>query len=240
MANKHRYTDEEKEWLKQNHLNYSSVKLLTEAFNKQFRCNVSISAVRQQCINYLGIRFGEPQLAWSKEENEFILQNYGEYTFQELSQIIFDKFGRKVTWYGVRSHCYRTLRLKLDNPGKFSFKWKQQPIGTESVMEGYTWVKVSNEPGRRGNHDAYKKNWKMKHQIVWEQYHGNIPEGCQIIFLDGDRFNFRVENLYCIDKQALIYLTANKMWKKDRSLLPLAIKWAELQTLLSGKKLRNM
>ena len=239
MASKHRYTAEEKEWLKENHSKFPTVKILTESFNNRFNCKVSISAVRQQCVNYLGIAFGDPQVDWSEEENEFILQNYGSYTFQELSQMIFDKFGRKVTWYGVRSHCYKTLGLKLDDPGKFAFRWKQEPVGTEKVFEGYTWVKVYNEPGKRGSHDAYRNNWKMKHQIIWEQHHGPIPEGCQVIFLDRDRSNLNIENLYCIDKQALGYLTGNKMWRKYKSLLPVAIKWAELQSVLSGKKLKN-
>lgn len=240
MATKHRYTDEEKEWLKENHCKYTTAKLLTDAFNEEFHLSLSTSAIRQQCINYLGLSFGCLGVKYTKEEDEFILQNYGKYTFKEISQMLFENFGRTTTWMGLRGHCYKTLGLTLDNPGKFAFKWRQLPIGTERIFEGYTWVKVSNNIGRRGSHDAYKLNWKLKHQIVWEDHHGRIPDGCQIIFLDGDKSNFNIDNLYCIDLSALGYLAGNKLWKVDRSLLPTAIKWAELKVVLSGKNLRNL
>ena len=241
MASKHRYSEVEKQWLKDNFSNYSSVKFLTEDFNQVFGTNLSVSAIRQQCVNYLGISFGAPQVDWSKEEDDFLLQNYGKYTFKELSEMIFHRFGRKVTWMGVRSHCYKTLGLTLENPGKFAYRWKQLPVGTERIICGYTWVKVNNIAGKRGEHNAYRQNWKMKHQIIWEEAHGPVPDGCQVIFLDGDRTNFNLDNLCCIDILTFMQMTGNNFFRlEDVELRKTAIKLSELRVLLSGRSLRNL
>lgn len=66
------------------------------------------------------------------------------------------------------------------------------PIGTESVIDGYTTVKVG-EPNI----------WKWKHRLVWEQNNGEIPQGQAIIFKDGNLSNFAVENLEMISRKEL-------------------------------------
>lgn len=69
-----------------------------------------------------------------------------------------------------------------------------QPIGTERIdRDGYTWVKTAmRKKDPRTAHD----NWSMKHRLVWEQANGKaVPDGCIVVFADGDRTNFDPENL---------------------------------------------
>lgn len=66
--------------------------------------------------------------------------------------------------------------------------WK--PVGSERIdRDGYTQVKVE-EP------DV----WKLKHRVIWEQAHGEIPEGNMVTFKDGNKRNFDLNNLACITK----------------------------------------
>lgn len=67
------------------------------------------------------------------------------------------------------------------------------PIGTErETKDGYIEVKVKE--------NSLSKNWKLKHRLVWEQHYGPIPRGCNVRFIDGDKKNCTIENLYIISK----------------------------------------
>ncbi len=70
----------------------------------------------------------------------------------------------------------RSGRKRPDNQGL--------PIGTERDHCGYIKVKIA-EPNV----------WKFKHQLLWEEAHGPIPEGHIVYFIDGDRSNCRLANL---------------------------------------------
>ena len=71
-----------------------------------------------------------------------------------------------------------------------------RPVGAECWHDdGYLWVKV-----------AMPNKWQLKHHIVWEAVNGPIPKGHLIIFGDGDRKNFDVNNLICITRAELAVL----------------------------------
>lgn len=73
-------------------------------------------------------------------------------------------------------------------------KGGRKPRSTVLVYEGrrYTW--------------SSKGYWRCtsandRHNLarrIWEQAHGTIPAGRKITYLDGDRFNVRLENLACL------------------------------------------
>lgn len=45
-----------------------------------------------------------------------------------------------------------------------------------------------------------KNKFVYLHRLIWEKAHGKIPKGNIIIFRDGDRSNFQIENLECITR----------------------------------------
>ena len=63
-----------------------------------------------------------------------------------------------------------------------------RPVGYECYRRvgktGYVYIKVSDDA-----------KMVMKHRWVWEQAHGEIPEGCNIVFRDGDTRNCSLDNL---------------------------------------------
>ena len=71
-----------------------------------------------------------------------------------------------------------------------SIPHNKKPIGTEVINgDGYIMVKVANPD-----------KWQLKHRIVWEKVHGEIPEGYNIQFKNRNRLDCRLENLYLISK----------------------------------------
>lgn len=75
------------------------------------------------------------------------------------------------------------------------FKKGQTPhnhreVGSERVnVDGYIEVKVA-EPNK----------WRLKHRIIWEQHHGEIPKGHNVQFKNHNPQDCRIENLYLISK----------------------------------------
>lgn len=60
-----------------------------------------------------------------------------------------------------------------------------KPVGYErKTKDGYWEVKVA-EP----------RTFKAKHRLLWEQHHGPIPKGVNIVFIDGNTDNITIENL---------------------------------------------
>ena len=76
------------------------------------------------------------------------------------------------------------------------FKKGHQPanhreVGSERTnVEGYVEIKVA-EPNR----------WQLKHRVMYENYHNvKLKSTDVVIFLDGDKQNFDIENLALIDR----------------------------------------
>jgi hypothetical protein len=92
---------------------------------------------------------------------------------------------------GKKGACYRPS--SAFKPG--DIPWNYRPVGSERMAkDGYTRVKIA-EPNI----------WRTKHRVLWEAAHGEIPKGCRIVFADGDRENFAIENLVAVPvKQAAI------------------------------------
>jgi len=71
------------------------------------------------------------------------------------------------------------------------------PVGTERIVgSSIVHVKISMRRIKGGVHPSrYSGTWKRKHHLVWEQHYGPIPKGYKVIFLDGNKFNFEIDNL---------------------------------------------
>lgn len=99
---------------------------------------------------------------------------------------------------GIKS-CSRTWFKKGEKP------ITEKPIGTVSQVDGYLWIKV-NETKK-----LQRERWQQYHRYIWEQNHGPIPEGHNIIFLDGNPLNCDIGNLACVTKEEHIELNRSEM-----------------------------
>lgn len=119
--------------------------------------------------------------------------------------------------------CKRTMFRKGNIPHN------HRPIGSERInVCGYTEVKVE-EPNK----------WRPKHQVVWEREYGKIPKQHVIIFADGNKQNFDLDNLVCVSRQELVRLNNNQMTLTNKEVTQTYIGIVKLQIAIADKKKRK-
>lgn len=171
--------------------------------------------------------------AYSEEENQWLINNIDNYSYPELTKLFNEKFNRNLK--SVSDHCIKSLKLHKSvnngcmNKGRKDFV-NRLPIGTErTANRGEVYIKISDNyiEGRTPT-IAHNPNFKLKKEIIWESVHGPKPEGCIIVFLDMNKENFDIDNLYCIPRKIGLMLSKNKWWSSDKDVTLTAIKWCEL------------
>ena len=176
---------------------------------------------------------------YTEAEKQFLRDNIQSLTYCELTKAFNSRFGTSLNECSISDVCLKRMGIKRDHPSKFpkgrkSFVYSC-PIGAERTVGEQTFVKVSDVPnvGRtpsKGN----DPNWKEKQFIVYEQAHGAIPDNKLIVFLDKDRKNFDIENLYCVDRKVNFMMAKNGWYSTDREITLTAIKWCELFYAMKG------
>jgi len=155
-------------------------------------------------------------MRYTEEMRNFIADNVKGITSKELAEKVSNEFGVSVTEKQMKGYMGNNrltngvdCRFKKGqvphNKGEKG-KWSEgcerswfkkghipknhRPVGSERLgSDGYWMIKVA-EPNV----------WKLKHRLIYEEHYGPIPKGKIIIFLDGNKSNFEIENLMCITK----------------------------------------
>ena len=86
------------------------------------------------------------------------------------------------------------------------------PIGTEAVFDGYVIVKTDKPDGI-----SSRRWWKFKHHIIWEEANGPMPKGHHIIFADGNKLNFNLDNLVLVSNAELAVMNKCKLYFKGNA-----------------------
>ena len=91
------------------------------------------------------------------------------------------------------------------------------------LLNGY--IRIKNAAGK----------WINKHKYLYEQAYGKVPDGHAVIFLDGDKYNFSLDNLAVITKNEQLRLSESGLWFKDPALTQIGIVIAKHKVILSSK-----
>lgn len=213
-----KYTPEMCQWLKDH---YNTVKLdeLVKQFNDTFNVDYTKSAVWHKLNRIFegGIVRDEHKMItrtkWTNEMIEWLKVHYEDDSYNRLAIKLNETFNVKVTGSSIE-HKINRLGLKKSKesikycvvPNKFSFQkghipTTKKPIGYERIHpDGYTWVKVA-EP------DIFES----KHRVIYKQHHGPIPKNHNVIFADGNKFNFDINNLILVNNAEFGILNLKKL-----------------------------
>ena len=104
--------------------------------------------------------------------------------------------------------------------------WHTRELFSERLdKDGYTIIKIA-EPNK----------WMRKHRWIYEQKNGKIPEDSTIIFADGNKDNFNIENLVLVSRAELAILvrcrlisSVPELTKTGLNIAKIRIKLAELR-----------
>jgi hypothetical protein len=166
-------------------------------------------------------------MKYTDEMKQFILDNYkGRYN-QELADLFNQKFNTNITSRTIKSY---KANNKLNSGLTGKFRKGQTPHNKGKKMPKEVYEKVKHTMFAKGNvppnhrpvgserisKDGYievkvaePNKWRLKQRVVYEEAKGKIPEGCPMIFLDGNKRNFDIDNLRCITRSELLYLNCN-------------------------------
>ncbi|CAN2327210.1 HNH nuclease domain-containing protein [Fusobacterium sp. oral taxon C10] len=179
------------------------------------------------------MKFSEEQIAFLKSFN-------GEKTYKELAKLFQDKYEINFVSLSYFRRCLRKANIDYKyiktNSGSFKrgftpwnkgMKTNIKPKnlkGLESeriTKKGYILIKIK-EPNV----------WELKHRFLWKQVNGKIPKGSVIIFANGDKTNFDLDNLICVSKNELRQLNRYKLKKDDAELTKAGIGIVKLKAKL--------
>jgi hypothetical protein len=146
-------------------------------------------AVMKQLRSYSSYHY------YTEEQDEWLRQNASKYDSKDLAHEFNKAFQADVDSVSVRNQC-QVKGIKLGRSSHKGYRnYRNAPIGAEYISSrGTVYVKVS-DVRRDGKHQVL--NWKRKSHLVWEQHHGEIPEGHVIVHLDGNPTNCDISNLEC-------------------------------------------
>lgn len=195
-----------------------------------------------------GAKNARPQHIWSDEEKQYLAEITPGRHYHEILELMTAKFCYDYTINQI-SGAIKRYGLKTGFTGRFekgqepvnkgtkglmkanvtSFKkghkpHNYKPLGSERIVkDGYCEVKVS-DTGRR---------WRPKHVLIYEKHHGKVPKGSAVIFLDGDKRNFDIDNLHLVTRGQLAMLNKNNLIQKDAELTKTAINVVDLMKKIS-------
>ena len=197
----------------------------------------------------LGVENKGPRHIWSDEEKQHLAEITPGRGYKEIQSMMSCKFGFDYTHHQIKGAITRN-KLNTGRTGRFekgratwnkgtkgltkanvtSFKKGQKPhnykpLGSERITkDGYCEIKVS-DTGRR---------WRPKHVLIYEKHHGKVPKGSAVIFLDGDKRNFDIDNLHLVTRNQLAMLNKNSLIQKDAELTKTAINVVDLMKKISA------
>lgn len=180
MNKKYHFTDEILKELKEL---YPTTR--AEDLAKKFNCGVSSIYYHAR---KLGVKKTDEFIAEASREAVKTNHNFNKHQFKK-GQTPFNKGVPQREWMKPPSiEIGKATRFK-----KGHVPHNHKPIGHERITrDGYVEVKVRD--------NGYKKNFALKHRLVWEEHNGKIPEGHNVQFRDGNKQNCDINNLYLISR----------------------------------------
>lgn len=235
------YTYEQIDWLFNNYETYNSYRDIRNDFNIRFNTNKSVNAIQQYMTKSLKIRLvtSKTEAHYTEEQEKWLTDNYKVFSsYEELTTAFNRTFRRTKPIRSIREKCSKRLGLTgIGNPGRFQTGHVQEqcPIGTiRKCSNGCSYIKVIDNQYSyiSGYSEPY---WLPVQKKVWQDHYGEVPEGKMIIFLDGNRDNLDIENLYCINRKISAIMAKNKWYTMSSEHTLTAIKWCELHYAMKGE-----
>ena len=192
-----RYTDEEIEFIMENHRKFKRMEDFVNSLNEVGGNNRSIGSVSSKMLD-LGISMKK----FTDEQFEWLRDNANLHCSKELARMFFDVFGEEHTAQTIRVICYRAgIHCLSDSEARFRHQQNAKTtkgVGGIHVCNGYEYIRVSN----RNFGDKQDVGLVPRARYEYEKHYGYAPNDNEnIVFLDGDNRNYSKDNLMCVSKR---------------------------------------
>ena len=189
-----------------------SVKEVASMINKKFGTNYTPSAITNMKYRH-GLKSGyKRSVSINDDYLQFLKDNVKGRSNKELTELFNKTFNTNCSEIQIASYKrYYHLTSGIDmkfKKGEVRYSTKR-PIGSEGTYkgDGVIFIKVA-EP------DV----WVRKNRYVYEQAYGKLPDGYHVIHLNGDKTDFRLENLKAIKDKETLIMGSNDLFSNDPAL----------------------
>ena len=99
-------------------------------------------------------------------------------------------------------------------------RWKKGNKTPTTKYDGAVTVRRNRDDGS-GGVTFYQMirisegKWEFLHRHLWRQVYGSVPEGYNVIFLDGNPMNCTIENLACVSHGELLDRNRNRHYPPE-------------------------
>ena len=169
-TSRRKYTQEELNFIKETYKN-NSASIVTKLFNEKFYPNRTYKAIKNVIIKY-NFKTGHVK----DKKMDYVIMQKGAKQIDFMSNEAIEK--TKITRFKKGQIAHNSYPVGYERPNK----------------DDYIEVKISGPVGE----NKKKSVWKLKHHLLWEEKNGPIPPKHKIIFADGDKRNFNMDNLILI------------------------------------------
>lgn len=209
------------EWILENKSRYQSISELYTAYVEQ------VEVVHKQAFRtHLARKDIHSSLTWSETERQWLKENFPRLGGLKCVEPFYKTFHKRRSHRAFMAEAGR-LGLLVDEDVVIANRNypRRVPIGT-IIDDGEGYLKIKTGKGSSG--------WERYHRYVYEKEHGKIPKGHKIIFLDGDRRNYSIENMVAVPCSYLAYMNKLKLKSNEPEITKTSIAWCELYELLKN------
>ena len=229
------FSEEEQQFIRDN-VKGRTVRELYKLYKKKYNNNITYTQLKNWKRNNnlkCEKRYAPPKLFTEEQEKYFfkILKNK---TTKELAVIMNNKYNCKFTPQQIKNYKKHHNLKSYNINGEWRIGKKtinHKPVGSEiiSYINGYknTFIKVA-EPN----------TWERKQHYMYKKYFGEIPKGCAIIFLNGNRDDFSKDNLGCVTMEEHKFMASNELYFNDIDLTKMGIDIARLKIKIKERKVK--
>ena len=249
------FSDLQINWLKKNIPGQLYSKTIAD-FNKEFNTDLLTYSRLSSFTSTYGVKSRKIN-KYEKKHIDFIKKNVPGNTDKEVAILFNNEFDIKIndgivsnfkTKYGWSNGLISSTRFKKGkvplNKGKTWNDFMSKEGQEKSAM---TTFKKGNVPSNRReihssrvSKDGYieiklrdgslNKNWVYKHRHIWQLAHGPVPEGHKIVFADGNKRNFQLDNLILMNNAEEVMLNkASLLNSKSAEVTRVALTFVKLK-----------
>lgn len=198
-----RYSQEQKEWIVDNRYTFPNFSEFLDAFQNQFSDSISLTCVCKILRNKTGDssmkKTKRRQFYDFEERKEFLEKYYPTTQTRELVKTFNERFGTHYSSESLRDYA-NYLGLKKEANYHRTNPDVRKPIG--HIIKGF--IKYKDDPLPR---NKTMQNYMPIRKWIYEQKYGAVPKGHLVLAYDGSKDNNDIDNLYCVNKKELLWLT---------------------------------
>ena len=205
----HIYTEEEKEFVKNNITKYFLPELV-KVFNKTFNTNITICKLKN-LKHKMKLKSGLPSSHFGNTYTKGTKRTEEQRARMSLS---------------AKKRATKEYREKMSIARRNASK----KIGYRTINnQGYVYIKVKN--------DACKNdNYVSEARYVYEKHCGKIPKGYWIYHLDGNVSNNSIDNLVALERGIVASLNITGLNSTDKELTKLGIDILKINRKIKERK----